>query len=62
MNPSPETRRYFYRIALSLVVLAQFFRLIPGDSVDVIVNVITAVFGITTPVLADYNVPKPADD
>jgi hypothetical protein len=55
-------RRYFYRVALSLVVAAQFFRLLPDDSFDVIANVVSAVFGITAPALALPNVPKPAND
>ena len=56
-TPSPELRRYFYRVALSLVILAQFLRLIPEDSLQVIINVLTAVFAISTPALALPNVP-----
>lgn len=54
----PKTRLYFYRLALTLVVLAQWLRLIPGDAYEVIANVVSAVFGISAPMLAIPNTPK----
>jgi hypothetical protein len=53
----PATRRYLYGVAVALILAAQAFRLIPGDSVEVIVNVVTAVLGIASPVLAIPNTP-----
>jgi hypothetical protein len=57
----PKVRSYFYKVALTLVVAAQFFRLIPDDSVQVIVNVLTAAFAISTPTLAIPNTPSSND-
>lgn len=57
----PKVRSYLYKVSLSLVIVAQFFRLIPDDSVQVFVNVLTAVFAISSPTLAIPNVPKTND-
>jgi hypothetical protein len=53
----PATRRYLYGLAVALILAAQAFRLIPGDSVDIIVNVVTAALGLATPALAIPNTP-----
>jgi hypothetical protein len=55
--PSPQTRRYLYGIALAVILLAQVARLLPGEYVDAIVNVVTAVLGVGTPALAIPNTP-----
>lgn len=60
-KPTDSERRYFYKVALSLVLAAQFFRLLPDDSFDVIANVISAVFAVSTPALAIPNTPKRND-
>lgn len=55
---NPTTRRYIYGVVIALILAAQFFRLIPDDSVQVIVNVVTAALGLTAPALAIPNVPS----
>lgn len=54
---SPAARRYLYGLAIALILAAQAFRLIPGDTVDTIVNVVTAVLGLGAPALAIPNTP-----
>ena len=53
----PATRRYLYGVAVALILLAQGLRLVPGEHVELIVNVVTAVLGIASPVLAIPNTP-----
>lgn len=42
----PKTRAYIYGIVLAAIPLLQFFRLVPGDAIPLIVNVVTAVLGV----------------
>jgi hypothetical protein len=54
----PATRRYVYGVVLALIPLAQLFRLIPEDSVPLIINVVTAVLGMGAAGLALPNTPN----
>jgi hypothetical protein len=54
----PATRRYIYGIVLALIPVAQLFRLIPEDSVPLIINVVTAVLGMGAAGLALPNTPN----
>jgi hypothetical protein len=54
----PATRRYVYGVVLALIPLAQVFRLIPEDSVPLIINVVTAVLGMGAAGLALPNTPN----
>ena len=51
-------RRYVYGVVLALIPLAQLFRLIPEDSVPLIINVVTAVLGMGAAGLALPNTPN----
>lgn len=42
----PKVRAYIYGIVLAAIPLLQFFRLVPGDAIPLIVNVVTAVLGV----------------
>lgn len=53
----PAVRRYIYGIVLAVIPLAQFFRLIPGESVPLIVNIVTAILGTGAAGLALPNTP-----
>jgi len=54
----PAVRRYVYGVVLALIPLAQLFRLIPEDSVPLIINVVTAVLGMGAAGLALPNTPN----
>jgi len=54
----PVVRRYVYGVVLALIPLAQLFRLIPEDSVPLIINVVTAVLGMGAAGLALPNTPN----
>ena len=53
----PATRRYIYGIVLAVIPLAQFFRLIPDETVPLIINIVTAVLGTGAAALALPNTP-----
>ncbi|MDP9185215.1 MAG: hypothetical protein M3O29_06065 [Actinomycetota bacterium] len=53
----PKARAYIYAIVLASIPLLQFFRLIPGDAVPLIVNIVTAVLGTGAAGLALPNTP-----
>jgi len=53
----PAVRRYVYGVVLALIPVAQLFRLIPEDSVPLIINVVTAVLGMGVAGLALPNTP-----
>ena len=53
----PAVRRYVYGVVLALIPVAQLFRLIPEDSVPLIINVVTAVLGMGAAGLALPNTP-----
>ena len=53
----PATRKYIYGVVLALIPVAQLFRLIPEDSVPLIINVVTAVLGMGAAGLALPNTP-----
>lgn len=55
--PDATTRRYLYTVAVALILAAQAFRLLPGEYVDTVINVVTAVLGVATPALAIPNTP-----
>ena len=50
-------RRYVYGVVLALIPVAQLFRLIPEESVPLIINVVTAVLGMGAAGLALPNTP-----
>ena len=54
----PKTRAYIYGIVLAAIPLLQFFRLVPGDAIPLIVNVVTAVLGVGAAGLALPNTPN----
>lgn len=54
----PKVRAYIYSIVLAAIPLLQFFRLVPGDAVPLIVNVVTAVLGVGAAGLALPNTPS----
>jgi hypothetical protein len=54
----PKVRAYIYGIVLAAIPLLQFFRLVPGDAVPLIVNVVTAVLGVGAAGLALPNTPS----
>jgi hypothetical protein len=54
----PKTRAYIYGIVLAAIPLLQFFRLIPGDAVPLVVNIVTAVLGAGAAGLALPNTPS----
>jgi hypothetical protein len=56
----PKVRAYIYGIVLAAIPLLQFFRLVPGEAVPLIVNVVTAVLGVGVAGLALPNTPSPA--
>lgn len=56
----PRTRAYIYGVVLAAIPLLQFFRLIPGDAVPLVVNIVTAVLGTGAAGLALPNTPSPA--
>jgi len=53
----PRTRAYIYSVVLAVIPLLQFFRLIPGDAVPLVVNIVTAVLGTGAAALALPNTP-----
>ena len=53
----PAIRKYIYGIVLALIPVAQLFRLIPDESVPLIINVVTAVLGMGAAGLALPNTP-----
>jgi len=53
----PAVRRYIYGVVLALIPVAQLFRLIPDESVPLIINVVTAVLGMGAAGLALPNTP-----
>ena len=53
----PAVRRYVYGVVLALIPVAQLFRLIPEESVPLIINVVTAVLGMGAAGLALPNTP-----
>jgi hypothetical protein len=53
----PKTRAYIYAVVLAAIPLLQFFRLVPGDAVPLIVNIVTAVLGTGAAGLALPNTP-----
>lgn len=55
----PKVRAYIYGIVLAAIPLLQFFRLVPGEAVPLIVNVVTAVLGVGAAGLALPNTPTP---
>jgi len=54
----PKVRAYIYGIVLAAIPLLQFFRLVPGDAVPLIVNIVTAVLGVGAAGLALPNTPS----
>ena len=54
----PKTRAYIYGIVLAAIPLLQFFRLVPGEAIPLIVNVVTAVLGVGAAGLALPNTPS----
>jgi len=54
----PKTRAYIYGVVLAAIPLLQFFRLVPGDAMPLIVNVVTAVLGVGAAGLAPPNTPS----
>lgn len=56
----PKVRAYIYGIILAAIPLLQFFRLVPGEAVPLIVNVVTAVLGVGAAGLALPNTPSGA--
>lgn len=54
----PKVRAYIYGIVLAAIPLLQFFRLVPGDAIPLIVNVVTAVLGVGAAGLALPNTPS----
>lgn len=54
----PKVRAYIYGIVLAAIPLLQFFRLVPGEAVPLIVNVVTAVLGVGAAGLALPNTPS----
>lgn len=42
----PKVRAYIYGVVLAAIPLLQFFRLVPGEAVPLIVNIVTAVLGV----------------
>lgn len=53
----PAVRKYIYGVVLALIPVAQLFRLIPDESVPLIINVVTAVLGMGAAGLALPNTP-----
>jgi hypothetical protein len=53
----PAVRRNIYGVVLAVIPLAQFFRLIPGEAVPLIINIVTAVLGVGAAGLALPNTP-----
>lgn len=58
----PKVRAYIYGIVLAAIPLLQFFRLVPGEAVPLIVNVVTAVLGAGAAGLALPNTPTAKTD
>jgi len=57
MIQDPKVRAYIYGVVLAVIPLLQFFRLIPGEAVPLIVNIVTAVLGTGAAALALPNTP-----
>jgi len=53
----PKTRAYIYGVVLAAIPLLQFFRLIPGDAVPLVVNIVSAALGMGAAGLALPNTP-----
>ena len=60
MFADPKVRAYIYGVVLAVIPLLQFFRLIDGDAVPLIVNIVTAVLGTGAAALALPNTPTDA--
>lgn len=60
MIQDPKVRAYIYGIVIAAIPLLQFFRLVPGEAVPLIVNVVTAVLGVGAAGLALPNTPTDA--
>ena len=54
----PKVRAYIYGIVLAAIPLLQFFRLVPGEAIPLVVNVVTAVLGVGAAGLALPNTPS----
>lgn len=54
----PKVRAYIYGIVLAAIPLLQFFRLVPGEAIPLIVNVVTAALGVGAAGLALPNTPS----
>lgn len=54
----PKLRAYIYGIVLAAIPLLQFLRLIPGDAVPLVINIVTAVLGTGAAGLALPNTPS----
>ena len=54
----PKVRAYIYGVVIAAIPLLQFFRLIPGDAIPLVVNVVTAVLGVGAASLALPNTPN----
>ncbi|MDT0171012.1 hypothetical protein [Pseudarthrobacter sp. BRE9] len=54
----PKVRAYIYGIVLAAIPLLQFFRLVPGEAIPLVVNVVTAVLGVGAAGLALPNTPN----
>lgn len=54
----PRVRAYIYTVVIAAIPLLQFFRLVPGEAVPLIVNVVTAVLGVGAAGLALPNTPN----
>ena len=53
----PKVRAYIYGVVLATIPLLQFLRLVPGEAVPLIVNIVTAVLGVGAAGLALPNTP-----
>ena len=54
----PKSRAYIYGIVLAAIPLLQFFRLLPGDAVPLVVNIVSAALGMGAAGLALPNTPS----
>lgn len=54
----PKVRAYIYGVVIAAIPLLQFFRLIPGEAIPLVVNVVTAVLGVGAASLALPNTPN----
>lgn len=54
----PKVRAYIYGIVLAAIPLLQFFRLVPGDAIPLVVNIVSAALGMGAAGLALPNTPS----